>query len=292
MGQPTPSELSDNAQRIEVYQCSRCPASKRFPRYNSPLKLLESRQGRCGEWANCFATILTAFGYLTRFVNDNADHVWCEFYSEAEFRWKHVDPCEGIVDKPKVYDHGWGKKLDYVIAVSLWEVQDVTKRYVIDREALKSRRQKISEEGLNKLLLDFTDALQAKCSDPEKKKLAGLRLAELAELMLAKSESLSAEESQGRQSGSLAWRLSRHETKMEETKNYVIVPSDLEKENLVLELQYDIRQDTYSRKSNSDEKIKNWTTMVFEVENMFKKDEHDWKMTYLARKGNTNYLYI
>ena len=106
-----------------MYQCSRCPVSKRFPRYNSPLKLLETRQGRCGEWANCFATILTAFGYLTRFVNDNADHVWCEFYSEAEFRWKHVDPCEGIVDKPKVYDHGWGKKLDYVIAVSLWEVQ-------------------------------------------------------------------------------------------------------------------------------------------------------------------------
>ena len=171
-------------------------------------------------------------------------------------------------------------------------LQDVTKRYVIDREALKSRRQKISEEGLNKLLLDFTDALQAKCSDPEKKKLAGLRLAELAELMLAKSESLSAEESQGRQSGSLAWRLSRHETKIEESKNYVIVPSDLEKENLVLDLQYDIRQDTYCRKSNRDEKIKTWTAMVFEVENMFKKDEHDWKMTYLARKGNFLSFYL
>merc|ERR1712062_729054 len=54
-----------------------------------------------------------------------------------------------------------------------------------------------------------------------------------------------------------------------------------EKENLVLDLQYDIRQDTYCRKSNGDEKIKTWTAMVFEVENMFKKDEHDWKMTYL-----------
>ena len=161
----------------------------------------------------------------------------------------------------------------------------MTKRYVIDREAVKSRRTKINEEVLNKLLLDFTDALQAKCSDPEKKKLAGLRLAELAELMLAKSESLSAEESQGRQSGSLAWRLSRHETKAESSRNYVIVPTDLEKENLVVDFQYDIRKDEYLRKSNADEKISNWNALVFQVENMFKKDEHDWKMTYLARKG-------
>ena len=131
MGQPTQAEQMDDASRVELYQCRLCPNSHRFPRYNSPLKLLETRKGRCGEWANCFATILVSFGYLTRFVNDNADHVWCEFYSEAEFRWKHVDPCEGIVDKPKVYDHGWDKKLDYVLAISLWDAQDVTKRYVI-----------------------------------------------------------------------------------------------------------------------------------------------------------------
>ena len=70
------------------------------------------RQGRCGEWANCFALILRAFGYLTRHVNDFKDHVWCEFFSETEQRWIHVDPCEGLVDKSKVYDHGWGKKYD------------------------------------------------------------------------------------------------------------------------------------------------------------------------------------
>ena len=180
----------------------------------------------------------------------------------------------------------YGAKLQVLFYNQVFAFQDVTKRYVIDREALKSRRTKINEEVLNKLLLDFTDALQAKCSDPEKKKLAGLRLAELAELMLAKSESLSAEESLGRQSGSLAWRLSRHETKAESAQNYVLVPTDLEKENLVIDIHYDIRKDEYVRKSNGDKKISNWNTLVFQVENIFKKDEHDWKMTYLARKGD------
>ena len=70
------------------------------------------RQGRCGEWANCFALILRAFGFLARHVNDFKDHVWCEFFSDSEQRWIHVDPCEGLVDKPRVYDHGWGKKYD------------------------------------------------------------------------------------------------------------------------------------------------------------------------------------
>jgi peptide-N4-(N-acetyl-beta-glucosaminyl)asparagine amidase len=118
-----------------------------IPRYHSkPVKLLETRQGRCGEWANCFTLILRSFGFQTRRVLDWTDHVWCEFYSDLEHRWIHVDPCEGTLDKPKVYDHGWGKKLTYVIATSIEEIQDVTKRYVIDRDALKKRRLLVREE--------------------------------------------------------------------------------------------------------------------------------------------------
>ena len=72
-------------------------------------------------------------------------------FIQAENRWKHVDPCEGIVDKPKVYDHGWKKKLRYVIAVSVFEVQDVAKRYVIDQNELKNRRTLVNESWLNKV---------------------------------------------------------------------------------------------------------------------------------------------
>ena len=84
VGQPTPQESADGAGRVEIYKCPACGVNGRFPRYGQvPGKLLESRKGRCGEWANCFALILRAFGFLTRHVNDFADHVWCEFYSEV-----------------------------------------------------------------------------------------------------------------------------------------------------------------------------------------------------------------
>ena len=47
--------------------CDGCGFESRFPRYHSkPVKLLTTRTGRCGEWANCFALILRAMDYETR----------------------------------------------------------------------------------------------------------------------------------------------------------------------------------------------------------------------------------
>ena len=54
MAYPSDEERVWRAGSVEVYSCSLCGSITRFPRYNHPGKLLETRRGRCGEWANCF----------------------------------------------------------------------------------------------------------------------------------------------------------------------------------------------------------------------------------------------
>ena len=70
-------------------------------RYNDPLKLLDTRLGRCGEWANCFGAILRALDFHVREChNVFEDHVWVEVQSLG--RWIHVDPCENSIDKERL----------------------------------------------------------------------------------------------------------------------------------------------------------------------------------------------
>lgn len=49
---PSPEEKKDKASRVEIFKCSTCSAIVRFPRYGSLKKLLLTRKGRCGEFAN------------------------------------------------------------------------------------------------------------------------------------------------------------------------------------------------------------------------------------------------
>lgn len=105
-GTPTPEELAKSAGRVELFTCSACFSDgrevARFPRYNDPVVLLQSRTGRCGEWANCFALICRATGFEVRHVVDWTDHVWVEVFScsLSPNRWVHVDPCENSYDSP------------------------------------------------------------------------------------------------------------------------------------------------------------------------------------------------
>ena len=100
------AEARHGATRVENYRCPSCGAAVTFPRYNDPVKLFETRRGRCGEWANAFTCLCRCLDVEARFILDFADHVWTEYHLSGQQRWIHVDCCECIIDKPALYEKG------------------------------------------------------------------------------------------------------------------------------------------------------------------------------------------
>eukprot|EP00804_Cyclotella_cryptica_P029072 CCRYP_005259-RA/>CCRYP_005259-RA protein AED:0.02 eAED:0.02 QI:1661/1/1/1/0.75/0.6/5/3045/1066 len=153
MAQGTRGPVSDEekigqASRVEVYTCQQCNTETTFPRYNSPRALFSSRRGRCGEYANLFGAYCRAVGFDTRYCLDLTDHVWTEVWSVRQGRWLHVDSCEGLIDRPNMYEQGWGKKLSYVIGATHDSVADVTKRYTRQffSDEFQTRRREFSPD--------------------------------------------------------------------------------------------------------------------------------------------------
>uniref|UniRef100_A0A8B9XDT1 Peptide-N(4)-(N-acetyl-beta-glucosaminyl)asparagine amidase n=1 Tax=Bos mutus grunniens TaxID=30521 RepID=A0A8B9XDT1_BOSMU len=206
---PSEEELKWGANRVEDHYCDACQLSSRFPRYNNPEKLLETRRGRCGEWANCFTLCCRALGFEARYVWDYTDHVWTEVYSPSQQRWLHCDSCEDVCDKPLLYEVGWGKKLSYIIAFSKDEVVDVTWRYSCKHEEVISRRTEIKEEVLRETINGLNKQRQVSLSENRRKELLQRIVVELVEFISPRSPQPG--ELGGRTSGSLAWRLARGE---------------------------------------------------------------------------------
>ncbi|KAK3418422.1 hypothetical protein EUGRSUZ_H04378 [Eucalyptus grandis] len=211
MGRPLPSELLHGGSRVEIYCCTRCSRITRFPRYNDPVKLLETRRGRCGEWANCFTLYCRALGYETRLVLDLNDHVWTECFSVHLGRWMHLDPCEGVYDEPLLYEKGWNKQMNYAFGIAKDGIYDVTKRYTRKWHEVLTRRNLITETSLSAVLAkltkecrrSFTSQVLSALEDREKREMEAMREISCSRRCLGIFT--------GRQSGDKEWRISRSE---------------------------------------------------------------------------------
>eukprot|EP00250_Pteridium_aquilinum_P011734 c20270_g1_i1 orf=444-2627(-) len=212
MGKPTSEELQFGGNRVELFRCKMCHSITRFPRYNDTRKLIETRSGRCGEWANCFTQYCRAFGYQARLVLDFTDHVWTECFSNFLGRWIHLDPCEGAFDKPLLYEQGWGKKLNYLIAFSKDGVLDVTKRYTRNWEEVRLRRTLTSEQNVANVVANLTARLRRTFSKVYLEQLRSRDEEEAAELnRFQRRDVMKLEALPGRLTGTTEWRKARGE---------------------------------------------------------------------------------
>ncbi|KAK6739990.1 hypothetical protein RB195_008453 [Necator americanus] len=279
-GTPTIEERESGADRVEVYTCE-CGKDVRFPRYNDPAKLLETRKGRCGEWANCFALMAAAMDFDVRYIYDVSDHVWVELWIAEYDNWVHCDPCENIIDRPLVYEKGWGKKLSYVIAFGTDHVYDVTWRYTLDHMKTVRLRNRVREGVLSNFLTKLNSRMAGNSTQERVKELRRRRVRELVEFLVVGERSTDGDNYGGRVSGDVAWRAARSELGCSVKKDTVITLNQEELSNKKFSLEYNCAQDTYTR---GTETIKGWSAYANFSGQIQRKIETDWKMAYLCRQ--------
>uniref|UniRef100_A0A8I5U998 Peptide-N(4)-(N-acetyl-beta-glucosaminyl)asparagine amidase n=1 Tax=Pongo abelii TaxID=9601 RepID=A0A8I5U998_PONAB len=267
---PNDDELKWGAKKVEDHYCDACQFSNRFPRYNNPEKLLETRCGRCGEWANCFTLCCRALGFEARYVWD---------YTELRTLSLKLTTLKEI-----------GKTfLRISKRQKLIQVVDVTWRYSCKHEEVIARRTKVKEALLRETINGLNKQRQLFLSENRRKELLQRIIVELVEFISPKTPKPG--ELGGRISGSVAWRVARGEMGLQR-KETSFIPCENEKISKQLHLCYNIVKDCYVRVSNNNETISGWENGVWKMESIFRKVETDWHMVYLARKEGSSFSYI
>ncbi|PAV79001.1 hypothetical protein WR25_10717, partial [Diploscapter pachys] len=281
-GTPNHEELENGAGRVEIYQCKNCDCEVRFPRYNKPARLLETRNGRCGEFANCFTLIAAAMGFDVRYIYDVTDHVWVELFIPGADRWVHCDPCENVIDQPLLYEKGWGKNLSYVLAFGTNHVYDVTWRYSLDHKKTLKRRNRCREVVLARFIetppccktCASHIGLGDKASSEEWRRERGELGEQVGCLTNCATTLLTLEQEAER---------AMAEVKIE--PKFVFTPTEEEIANGSFKIEYSVVKDEYKRGTDVKKDFSSW---VYEAKNMQRKVEADWKMAYLCRNEGTN----
>lgn len=118
-----------------------------------------------------------------------------------------------------MYQHGWKRNVDYIMAFSHEDIQDVTWRYTNNHAQTRQIRSRCTEPDLLKTIVLLREKRQQKCTSARKKYLKIRNLREVIELMVQRQASEN--EKKGRSSGSLSWKLARGEEQQCNTSNNV-----------------------------------------------------------------------
>ena len=143
-GQMSIQLVDDNSgtiRKTEIHVCNVCGSKQIFQRYDSILRIAETRIGRCSEWSILFGAITNSLPIQTRIVHDYLDHCWNE--SLINNKWIHIDSTLDYpisFDHPHYYEQNWGKNYEYVLAFSANSVEDVTTRYTQQWPRVQKRR--------------------------------------------------------------------------------------------------------------------------------------------------------
>jgi len=153
-------------------------------------------------------------------------------------RWLHADSCEGLIDRPNIYEQGWGKKLNYAIGATVDSVADVTKRYTrkfFMDEFQARRREWAPEENTSDGVFRQMNAALRQMNKIGKGRLEELDKRGKAEEkffgMVQSSGVWDVEYREGRISGSLAWKSARNELGDGQSKKEGEEGKDSEKED-------------------------------------------------------------